>query len=369
MFIRRLLKRITQVGGLASLLLIFNVFGQPHSPRTLIGCEGLPANTTLESYEPTDTAEFVTLRERQFYVGDAPFAARGVNYYPTYFPWRRFLTETSLDTVRAELDILQGAGLNTLRLFLWYAPLFACDGAVPVTETFTLFDNIIHEAAARGFRLIVTLNDLPDLTDYPLYSDPLHNQAQTAFIVQRYREERAILAWDVRNEGDIDYGSNNPLNTRFARDDVLAWLEVTTGRVRELDANHLLTAGWLHDSWSTADYVDFVSFHHWQDELHLRERLAEIRTHTDKPILLEEFGYSTTDMTPEAQAALIHGVIQAAGDEDLLGWLVWAAFDFPLDSTCLPTPCVSADNREHHFGLWYADYTPKPAVAYLSSDY
>lgn len=138
--------------------------------------------------------------------------------------------------------------------------------------------------------------------------------------------------------------------------------------MRELDPNHLLTAGWLYDSWSTAGYVDFVSFHHWQDDVRLRERIVEIRANTDKPILLEEFGYSTTDVTPETQATLVAGVIQAADDNALLGWLAWTAFDFPLDSTCLPAPCVSADNREHHFGLWYADYIPKPVIEYLTSE-
>jgi hypothetical protein len=137
--------------------------------------------------------------------------------------------------------------------------------------------------------------------------------------------------------------------------------------VRGIDNHHLITAGWLHDSESTAPYVDFVSFHHWEDATRLRERLAGIRAVTDKPILLEEFGFSTFRVSPEEQRRLTEDVIEISEAENLLGWLIWTAFDFPLDATCVPPACPSADNAEHHFGLWYADSVPKPVVEFLRS--
>ena len=51
-----------------------------------------------------------------------------------------------------------------------------------------------RRSAERGFHLIVTLNDLPDLTIRPLYLNPGVAAAQTAYIVSRYRDEPAILA-------------------------------------------------------------------------------------------------------------------------------------------------------------------------------
>jgi endo-1,4-beta-mannosidase len=91
-----------------------------------------------------------------------------------------------------------------------------------------------------------------------------------------------------------------------------------------------------------------------------------MRAGTDKPILMEEFGYSTYNVTPETQAETITAVIASAYEENLLGWLVWTAFDFPLAATCWPQPCVDAENHEHHFGLWHSDYSPKPAVQALA---
>jgi endo-1,4-beta-mannosidase len=233
---------------------------------------------------------------------------------------------------------------------------------VPKVDVFQRLDSIIEMAAARGLRLIVTLNDLPDLEDYPLYTDPVHTRVQTAFIVQRYRDETAILAWDLRNEGDIDYGSINLLNTRFPRHVVLNWLAQTLQQVRALDSNHLITAGWLFDAEATAPYVDFVSFHHWQDASELERRIQTIRAATDKPILLEEFGFSTFRVSEEEQARLIGENIAMTVEYGLLGWLVWTAFDFPLDATCIVPACPSQDNAEHHFGLWRTDYGAKAAV-------
>ena len=179
---------------------------------------------------------------------------------------------------------------------------------------------------------------------------------QTAYIVARYRDEPAIMAWDLRNEGDIDY------RERFDKAQVIAWLEKTSQQVRALDPNHLITAGWLLDANATAPYVDFLSFHHWRSAGELQDRITALQAVTDKPLVLEEVGYSTLNRSPEEQAALLDQALAVAERNRLAGWLVWTAFDFPRDATCVPPFCPSPDNQEHYFGLWRVDYTPKPAV-------
>ena len=302
-------------------------------------------------------------------VGDEPYQVRGINYYPAQYPWRRFLTETDLDIYRTELALLKETGINTLRIFLWNEALFNChfSGAVPNWGTFQRLDGIIRIAGNLDFRLIVTLNDLPDLTDYPLYENPDHIVEQTAFVVERYRDEAAILAWDLRNEGDIDYGAHNTLPGMFRRQEVLDWLELTSEQVRALEIPQLITVGWLMDSVATAPFVDFISFHHWSDVDNLVERIVQMREATDKPILLQEFGYSTgrEAITPEIQSDMIRAVIDTSEQEQLLGWMIWTAFDFPREATCFPSPCLSENNAEHYFGIWHSDYTPKPAALML----
>ncbi|MBZ0276990.1 MAG: cellulase family glycosylhydrolase [Anaerolineae bacterium] len=322
----------------------------------------------LPPYTPTDAEGFAHLDNGVLLLQDEPFPVRGVNYFPVYYPWRRFLTESDVSAMDAEFALLQAAGLNTIRTFLWYKPMFICpgSGAVPNADAFIRLDGLIHAAAAHHLRIILTLNDTPDLTDYPLYTNPAYIQAQTALIVERYRDEPAVLMWDVRNEGDIDYGSRDGMIfAKFPRQQVLDWLDTVTRQVRGLDSNHLITAGWLTDAAATAPYVDVISFHHWWDADNLRERINEIRDATTKPILLEEFGYSTLALSEDAQAATIRSIIDTAETSGLTGWLIWAAFDFPLDATCLPPNCPDIENPEHHFGIWHSDYTPKPAATMI----
>lgn len=331
----------------------------PTAVRAAADCN---SSASLAAYKPTELSPFITLNSGRFMLGDQIFISRGVNYYPSRYPWRRFLTQVDIQTVTEELALLRSYGFNTLRIFLWNTALFVCPSMndVPNAAAFGRLDAVIQAAAAQKFRLIVTLNDMPDFGAVPLYTNEAVVPAQTRLIVERYKDEPAILAWDLRNEGDIDYGSNDALGrAAFPRDDVLRWLSETSALVRSLDTNHLITAGWLHDSESTASTVDFISFHHWTNAETLLTRIADIRSKTDKPILLEEFGFSTFRVTPEEQSQLIYEVALAAEAQNLLGWLVWTAFDFPLTATCVEPACPSVDNAEHHFGLWNTDYTPK----------
>ncbi len=342
--------------------------GQAATPEPLPTCteaEQAAALAALAPYTPTADGGFVTLADGRFSADGRPFTARGFNYYPSRYPWRRFLTETDAESVSVELDLLRSVGANTLRIFLWHEALFQCPGSgtVPVAASFKRLDEFIRAAAAHDLRLIVTLNDLTDLERYPLYADPTHVRAQTAFIVERYRAEPAILAWDVRNEGDIDYGSNQTIRLNsFSREQVLGWLAAAIEQVRTLDSNHLITAGWYLDAEATAPYVDFVSFHHWYDAAGLLERIQALRAATDKPLLLEEVGYSTQRMNDDDQARTLREVTTLAEREGLLGWLIWTAFDFPTDRSCYPSPCLSPDNAEHYFGIWRTDYSAKPAL-------
>ena len=105
----------------------------------------------LPEYQPTNLADFIRVQDGQFVVGDEPFFARGVNYYPSRYPWRRFLTQTDSATIHEEFALLQSVEFNTLRIFLWNEALFMCpgSGAVPVADAFLRLDGIIQKAAER----------------------------------------------------------------------------------------------------------------------------------------------------------------------------------------------------------------------------
>lgn len=341
----------------------------PPPPTTCPETQAVAAHRAIPDYVPQRTGSFVWLADGRFQTENGPFLVRGVNYYPSRAPWRRFLTDADLEMVAAELDLVAGAGFNTIRIFLWHEALFDCpgNGAVPKAEGFARLDGVLRLAAERDLRVLVTLNDLPDLVIRPLYQYPEAAAAQTAYIVTRYRDEATILAWDVRNEGDIDYIRG------YARSrDVLNWLREITALVRQTDPSHLITAGWNENSYLTDSAVDFLSFHHWRTADNLSQRIADLRQRSQKPILLEEIGYPARAIYPDsvaAQAEKFRAALSVAESQGLLGWLAWTAFDFTPDSTCIPPACPSADNSEHHFGLWTTEYAPKPVIAVIREQF
>jgi endo-1,4-beta-mannosidase len=304
--------------------------------------------------------DFVTVNEHSFSQRGKLFYLRGFNYYPRHAPWEAFLTSANMTEVAQELDLIAETGFNTLRIALWYDPLFTCkpEDAVPNADGFAKLDALIELARERNLKLIVTLNDLPDFYYRPLYTDYARYDAQTAFIVSRYRAEPAILAWDLRNEPDLDYGADGRPAVASS-EAVTKWLTHVAEIVRQNDQRHLITIGWWGDATTADEIVDFLSFHHWTDATQLAQRIKALQAASSKPIVLEEVGYPVENQDGEAQQARsLQNVLSSAEDGGIAGWLIWTAFDF------VPPP-GRASSQEFSFGLWRADLTPKPALSVL----
>ncbi len=129
---------------------------------------------------PPPAAPLVTVSGQQLTLNGRPFFIKGVNYYPRQAPWERFLTTADPAQMAPELDLIQQAGFNTLRVFVWYQPLFTCqpEDAIPNPAAFARLDQLFDLAEARDLKLIVSLNDLTDVTFRPLYTDWAHYDAK-----------------------------------------------------------------------------------------------------------------------------------------------------------------------------------------------
>lgn len=312
------------------------------------------ARESLPEYQAT-SGSFIKLTNNRFTQEGSPYPVYGVNYYPRDTPFWRFLTETSLDVMGAELDILKRSGLNTLRLFIRYQDIFICetDGAVPYTPNLLRLDSMLTLLAEKGFRAILVLHHDPNVSR--LYAPESHYLAQTRFLVSRYRQEPAILAWDIRDKGDQDY-----LNGTLSAQIVLSWVAEITFLIRQIDQNHLITASWWKESHATAPFVDFVSFQHYGEYDPLRQTIALLRNQTDKPLLLSAVGYSTYTLDETTQRNLLYQAFGEINTNQALGWVAYMAFDYPTTSTCITDPCtVSEINR---YGLWNTSYFPKLAL-------
>ena len=309
----------------------------------------------LPDYTPTDR-DFVRLGSTDFILDGEPFFIYGANYFPKDSPFRYFLTDTDLDLVADEMQLLSDSGINMLRIFLYNDDLFLCPqvNALPNADAFELLDGIIEIAAEHDLRLIVVLNNDPDLLTYPLYTNPEFVQEQTRFIVERYRDEPTIIAWDVRDRGDVDYRVGD-----FSQHVVLTWIAETIVFIREMDANHAVTAGWWQDAIVTAPIVDFVSFQFYGDYEDLRQEIANLKASANKPILLSAIGYSTFSLDEVTQRNLLFQAFEEVENNSLLGWMVYMAFDYPRTVTCVEPDCPGEGSEINNYGLWSVDYFRK----------
>lgn len=342
----------------------YALFNPPANPYACTDAEIADLLRAVPAYTPGNGA-FVAVRGADLSLNWERFVLRGVNYQP-----EGGLFGIPLDVLERDFARLHAIGINAVRVFVDYGPLFTCSGhgAIPDPAAVAHFDALIRLADTYDLRLIPVLHHTAGQAYEPLYTHPGDMPAQTAYIVTRYRAEPVIALWDLRDSGDADYDLAQ--GGRFTREGVLDWLSRTAAAVHQIDPHHPVTAGWAADTAGTFASVDVVSMQHFDTTQALRERVAGLRAQTDKPVLLVAFGASS--LTPESpaareerQAQVIADFVRAGEADQLAGWFVWTMLDAPLDPTCAVVACDGAGDPRGYFGLWRMDRTPKAAVALL----
>jgi hypothetical protein len=153
-------------------------------------------------------------------------------------------------------------------------------------------------------------------------------------------------------------------------DDVVEWARALTGVVRDADGTRPVGTGdGMMAGWPTralADVVDWVGPHvYYGDVDPLRHAfntdfvLARARA-VGRPVVLEEFGASSTQAGEREHAAYIRESMVTAFAAGAAGALVWCASDFGSHTLGSETP-YSHHAFELGFGLLRADGSEKPA--------
>ncbi|MEZ4675111.1 MAG: cellulase family glycosylhydrolase [Caldilineaceae bacterium] len=208
-------------------------------------------NADVGNVPPTPNG-IVQLQGDQLLLNHEPYTVAGINYYPQASPWTKFWPE--YDPAQTALDLAQirGLGLNTVRIFLSYADF---GGAEVLPERRAQLGDFLAQAEQTQLQVIITLFD--HHTDHhpaTWAADARH----LATLIPEFANHTAILAWDIKNEPDRDYGYNSQAL-------VDGWLRFVARHVRYHDPNHLITIGWSTPEAATAltDIVDFVAFHYF----------------------------------------------------------------------------------------------------------
>lgn len=249
---------------------------------------------------------------------------KGTNYYPKNSPWDMFgnnFNELQLDK---DLQLMQDMGLNSVRIFLQYQDF---GGAIVKPEKLKKLKVFLDLAYQRKIYCIVTLFDFYgnyDVTDWVI------TQKHAKQIVEHFKDHPGILAWDIKNEPDLDFASRG-------QERVLSWLDNMVRNIKTWDNNHMVTIGWSNteSAHHLSNQLDIVSFHYYKNlELFNQDVNALKSKVKGKQIVLQEYGYSSYNgiwngfSGSEEDQANYYAKIQSLIHEQELPYLFWTLYDF-----------------------------------------
>lgn len=288
---------------------------------------------------------------------------KGINYYPQANPWDMFGDAFSTDIISKDFKIIKDAGLNSVRLFVQYDDF----GKEHVhTEKLKKLKQTLDVAEAYNLGVVLTLFDF--YGDYSVMSWTL-NQRHAETIVDAVKDHNALLAWDIKNEPNLDFESRG-------KENVIAWLDNMIDLVKSVDDIHPVTIGWSNTQRATIlnDKVDFVSFHYYEDLEDLDEAIKSMKNDIpDKPLVLQEFGLSSYSGfwkpfgASDEDQANYHKKIQEQIATYGLQFMSWTLYDF----TEIPTEVVGKlpwrKNAQKHFGFIDKNGAKKASFKYISN--
>lgn len=289
------------------------------------------------------------------------FTIKGINYYPKNSAWDTFGEKFNQDTIAKDFDIIKAAKLNSIRIFIQYDDF----GKAEIKEEKLLkLKTLLDLAEEKNLKVIVTLFDF--YSDYTLESWTL-TQRHAEKIVSTFKNHKAIVAWDIKNEPNLDFESRNKQN-------VLKWLQQMITIIKENDANHLVTIGWSNSYEATHlyDKVDFVSYHFYNAITDFEQEHSTLEKATKKPIVIQEFGIPSYRGiwnwvgNDEEDQAEYHKKMQALFKKNGLAFMSWTLYDFPAVPNQVAGKWPWQKLRQKKFGFIDKRGTKKPSFKYIT---
>ena len=269
----------------------------------------------------------------------------GVNIYSlasfpesNKFGCGRHFSDEDVDKI---FDEMQSMDARVIRI--WAFQSFTENG-----EDFSRLDFLIKKANAHSLKLILTLENQWDAcTNSPYknadwyrggYKKPygsykLSYRDYVDKIVKRYREEPAVMMWQLINEAEskTDSGSADP----FA---LLSFAADISGLIKSLDNEHLVSLGTTGGNLSgTADNaylylhalptIDVVEAHDYsvrKDLSYESKRCITTAKRLGKPCFLGEVGLSLDKFSAGERAQIITAKLSAARAQGIAGVIIWS---------------------------------------------
>lgn len=288
---------------------------------------------------------------------------KGINYYPQKSPWKSFWMDYNPTVINKDFSSIASLGFNTIRIFIGMRDL----GRNEINQsTIANLDHLISEAKRHDLRLIPTLFDFPigfEISKFPTYI------RQLEFIVDRYKHDNTIMAWNLKNEADLDFTANG-------KDEVIRWADLMIDTYKQIDAQHPLTIGWanIENALILENKLDYISLHHYASITELKEFL-ETRELAEKPIVIEEFGIPSNKSiwnlylhSESRQAKEIKTRIDFY-DLHKLPWIIWTLYDFDEAPSDVFGKNPLARSKQKGFGILKVDGQKKSVVTLIENSF
>ncbi|NTW01807.1 MAG: glycoside hydrolase family 5 protein [Oscillochloris sp.] len=338
----------------------------------LLGTEtqqGSASSPTATSLQP---GGFIQAQGDQLLRLGQPVTIKGVNYYPQGRPWAEMWTLWNGPQMARELQLgREQLGINVVRVLLPYElSNNAAGNGVASTEVIGHLRELAQIAGELDMRLIVSLFDFYEEFPAPETHAEQANITYINTLLGNFVGDERIMAWDIHNEPD----HYKLWDEEGEHEQVLTWLGRMADTIHAVAPNQLVTVGmgqynnlWVAgpDGRRPIDYSDVISVHIYNAADAVRQ-LDELRTHTNKPILLGEFGWPTgpecsVRTYSEQEQEGVYKTILAAAKGRVAGILAWTLRDYDAG------PTKRWETREEHYGLFRPDDSLKPAATHLYS--
>jgi len=267
------------------------------------------------------SAGFVTAQGDQLMLDGKPYHFLGVN--ATYLTLTYFL-DNQVEPVIAYLA--QTQGVNVIRLF--FTP-----GQDP-----NRLQSVLDLGNKYGMRYIVALQNYHYNKSQSWFAQRYKEQdlPHLRETVTRFRDRPEILMWEMMNEPSC--GPEN--GSRQCVDHMYNWAQAVSQEIRQLDPNHLISAGMTLRGWTSNEKknyerihalpsVDVVSIHRRAGKTSRGEmRVAE---NTNKPVFVGEIYYQAyndqcrprNSTILQKRADYIAKDLQWSFQHGLDGYLLW----------------------------------------------
>lgn len=288
---------------------------------------------------------------------------KGLNYYPQDTPWDVFGKTFDQAVIADDFELIKEMGWNTIRIFIPYEDFGAAhvDG-----QKLAKAKLLLDTAEQHGLKVVVTLFDFYgnyDVLDWTL----THRHAEQ--VVKALKDHPALLAWDLKNEPDLDFASRGEKT-------VLAWLGEMNRQLRSWDQGHPVTVGWASPEAAVHlnEELDFVSFHYYREVSRFKEAYHSLKalvTDRGKPIVLQEYGISSYSgmwngfRGGDEKQAEYYREMQDILREEAIPFLFWTLHDFNQ----VPNSVVGwrpwRKQPQRHYGCFDNKGAPKASLKYL----